>query len=174
MRLVQVVKTSAPRKTDAFDISLVQRRLDAIPPQLISQRAIDCKQYARALFHLEPHILRQKEDKDSSAASIQQELESLQHIYAQIDEPDGLEGVSANLKVIDLNQQILSHRKAGRWSRAQTWCEVQLAEDPHNLDVQLNLLTCLKQSGQYGKDWAPCQLGEISEQLLTVKHQMCF
>lgn len=173
MRLVQVVKTSAPRKTDVVDISLVQLRLDAIPPQLISQRAIDCKQYARALFHLEPHILRQKEDKDSSAASIRQELESLQHIYAQIDEPDGLEGVSANLKVIDLNQQILSHRKAGRWSRAQTWCEVQLAEDPHNLDVQLNLLTCLKQSGQYGKDWAPCQL-EISEQLLTVRRQMCF
>lgn len=152
MRLVQVVKNSGPRKTEMVDITPIQQRLDAIPPRLISQRAIDCKQYARALFHLEPHILRQKEDKNASAESIQEELESLQHIYAQIDEPDGLEGVSANLKVIDLNQQILSHRKAGRWSRAQTWCEVQLAEDPSNLDVQLDLLTCLKESGQYGEE----------------------
>lgn len=167
MRLVQAVKSSAQRKTDIVDVKLIQHRLDDIPPRLISQRAIDCKQYARALFHLEPHIIRQKEDGDGSAESVQQDFESLQHIYAQIDEPDGLEGVSANLKVIDLNQQILSHRKAGRWSRAQTWCEVQLAEDPNNIDVQLNLLTCLKESGQYGKyqsytNWSS------HKQLLTV------
>lgn len=135
---------------------MIQERLDAIPPELIAQRAIDCKQYARALFHLEPHILHQKEELGDAAVEVQQALDSLQHVYAQIDDPDGLEGVSVNLKVIDLNQQILSHRKAGRWSRAQTWCEVQLAEDPTNVDVQLDLLTCLKESGQYGKYSALC------------------
>ncbi|KUI73457.1 Protein kinase rad3 [Cytospora mali] len=149
MRWLQLKKSSAPRKPDEVKISLIQRRLDAIPPELVSQRAIDCKQYARALFHLEPHILRQKEEQGDNADGIQQALDSLQHVYAHIDEPDGLEGVSANLKVIDLNQQVLSHRKAGRWSRAQTWCEVQLAEDPTNVDVQLDLLTCLKESGQH-------------------------
>lgn len=109
------------------------------------------------MFHLEPHILRQKEKLGDETDSVQQALDSLQHVYTQIDEPDGLEGVSANLKVIDLNQQILSHRKAGRWSRAQTWCEVQLAEDPTNVEVQLDLLTCLKESGQYGEcfDYVP-------------------
>lgn len=150
MRWLQL-KKSAPRKGDEDNIALIQQRLDAIPPELLSQRAIDCKQFARALFHLEPHILRQKEEQGGNADSIQQALDALQHVYAEIDEPDGLEGVSANLKVIDLNQQVLSHRKAGRWSRAQTWCEVQLAEDPTNVDVQLDLLTCLKESGQHGK-----------------------
>lgn len=139
-------------KTDENNLVLIQKRLDSIPPELVSQRAIDCKQYARALFHLEPHILRQQEEHGNDAENIQQALDSLQNVYAHIDEPDGLEGVSANLKVIDLKQQILSHRKAGRWSRAQTWCEVQLAEDPHNTDVQIDLLTCLKESGQYGKN----------------------
>lgn len=152
MRWLQLKKSSALRKPDEANISLIQQRLDAIPPELVSQRAIDCKQYARALFHLEPHILRQKEEQGDNADSIQKALDSLQHVYAHIDEPDGLEGVSANLKVIDLNQQVLSHRKAGRWSRAQTWCEVQLAEDPTNVDVQLDLLTCLKESGQHGKN----------------------
>lgn len=145
-------KSSAPKKTDEAKISLIQQRLDAIPPGLVSQRAIDCKQYARALFHLEPHILRQRDEVGDNTEDMQRALESLQHVYTQIDEPDGLEGVSANLKVIDLNQQILSHRKAGRWSRAQAWCELQLAEDPNNADVQLDLLTCLKESGQYGNN----------------------
>lgn len=129
---------------------LIQKRLDAIPPELVYQRAIDCKQYARALFHLEPHIIRQKEKFGDEAASVRRARDTLQYVYAQIDEPDGLEGVSVNLKVIDLKQQILSHKKAGRWSRAQAWCEVQLAGDPNNADVQLDLLTCLKESGQYG------------------------
>lgn len=151
MRFQQVKRTSRLSKMDENNLVLIQNRLDSIPPELVSQRAIDCKQYARALFHLEPHILRQQEEHGDGAENIQQALDSLQHVYAHIDEPDGLEGVSANLKVIDLKQQILSHRKAGRWSRAQTWCEVQLAEDPHNIDVQIDLLTCLKESGQYGK-----------------------
>ncbi|KAJ0123315.1 protein kinase rad3 [Diaporthe amygdali] len=149
MRFLQLKRSSRLSKTDENNLALIQKRLDSIPPELVSQRAIDCKQYARALFHLEPHILRQQEEHGDDAENIQQALDSLQHVYAHIDEPDGLEGVSANLKVIDLKQQILSHRKAGRWSRAQTWCEVQLAENPHNIDVQIDLLTCLKESGQY-------------------------
>lgn len=149
MRFLQVKRSSRLSKADENNLVLIQKRLDSIPPELVSQRAIDCRQYARALFHLEPHILRQQEQHGDAAENIQQALDSLQHVYAHIDEPDGLEGVSANLKVIDLKQQILSHRKAGRWSRAQTWCEVQLAEDPNNVDVQIDLLTCLKESGQY-------------------------
>lgn len=151
MRFLQVKRTHRLSKADENNLTLIEKRLDSIPPELVSQRAIDCKQYARALFHLEPHVLRQQEEHGDNAENIQQALDSLQHVYAHIDEPDGLEGVSANLKVIDLKQQILSHRKAGRWSRAQTWCEVQLAEDPHNIEVQVDLLTCLKESGQYGK-----------------------
>lgn len=151
MRFLQVKRTHRLSKADENNLALIEKRLESIPPELVSQRAIDCKQYARALFHLEPHVLRQQEEHGDNAENIQQALDSLQHVYAHIDEPDGLEGVSANLKVIDLKQQILSHRKAGRWSRAQTWCEVQLAEDPHNIEVQVDLLTCLKESGQYGK-----------------------
>ncbi len=78
-------------------------------------------------------------------------LSELQQIYTQIDEPDGLEGISAQLAVLDLNQQVLSHRKAGRWTAVQSWCEMRLAEAPDNIDAQVDLLTCLKESGQHGK-----------------------
>ncbi|KAK8061288.1 hypothetical protein PG994_007654 [Apiospora phragmitis] len=126
----------------------VQIILDSIPAELISKRAVECKAYSRALFHLEQHI-RQVEAHAMGGGERERLLQRLQDIYTQIDEPDGLEGISAHLKVLDINQQILSHRKAGRWAEAQTWYEIKLAENPENVDIQIDLLTCLKESGQH-------------------------
>lgn len=78
-------------------------------------------------------------------------MKRLQDIYAHIDEPDGLEGLSARLQILDIDQQVLGHRKAGRWTAAQTWYEIRLAAEPDNSDVQHDLLTCLKQTGQHGE-----------------------
>ena len=73
-------------------------------------------------------------------------------LKSNVDEPDGLDGISAHLQVLDLNQQILSHRKAGRWTAVQNWYEIKLAKEPANTDAQIDLLHCLKQAGQHGKD----------------------
>lgn len=130
-------------------VQRIRTVLDGISAELISQRAIDCNEYSRALFHLEQHaqkMERSKRDPGDRARLFGQ----LQDIYANIDEPDGLEGISAHLHVLDINQQILSHKKAGRWAAAQTWYEIQLAEKPDNVDVQMDLLNCLKQAGQHG------------------------
>ncbi|KAI3544873.1 phosphatidylinositol 3 [Colletotrichum filicis] len=129
-------------------IGRVQELLNTIPPVLISQRAMDCREYPRALFHLEQHA-QQMEVDNSDPRQKTLLLEQLQDIYTQIDEPDGLEGISAHLHVLDINQQILSHKKAGRYTAAQTWYEIKLAEEPDNIDVQIDLLNCLKQSGQH-------------------------
>ncbi|KAI0173613.1 phosphatidyl inositol 3-kinase [Hypoxylon sp. FL1284] len=149
MRWLQLKRTHTqlgPRDIAAMD--QVQKVLDSIPAELISQRAVDCKSYSRALFHLEQHI-RQADEQNQNANERDRLLQRLQDIYTQIDEPDGLEGLSAHLHVLDVNQQVLSHRKAGRWAAAQTWYEIKLAEDPDNIDVQIDLLTCLKESGQH-------------------------
>jgi serine/threonine-protein kinase ATR len=45
----------------------------------------------------------------------------------------------------------MEDRKAGRWTAAQSWYEIALAEKPNDIETQVNLLTCLKESGQYGK-----------------------
>ncbi|KAK9420883.1 putative Phosphatidylinositol 3 [Seiridium unicorne] len=149
MRWLQI-KRSRQSLTPQDDewMKRIQIILTSIPAELISQRAVDCKSYSRALFHLEQHI-REVDQKKTSSEDRERLLLRLQDIYAQIDEPDGLEGISAHLHVLDINQQILSHRKAGRWTEAQTWYEVKLAEDPDNVDVQIELLTCLKESGQH-------------------------
>jgi len=150
MRWVQEKRSSGKLSSAGREIvSRVQKILDGIPAELISQRATDCNEYARALFHLEQHA-QNAEQRKSAPGAHNRLLDRLQDIYANIDEPDGLEGISAHLHDLDINQQILSHKKAGRWDAAQTWYEMQLAEKPDNVDVQLDLLNCLKQAGQHG------------------------
>jgi serine/threonine-protein kinase ATR len=134
-------------------IQRVQDILSSVPAEMIAQRAIECKSYARALFHWEKHI---RETRTNLRGPVAQEkleplYERLQDIYTQIDEPDGIEGISAHLQILNIDQQILQHRSAGRWTAAQSWYELQLAERPDDRDIQVNLLSCLKESGQYGR-----------------------
>lgn len=130
-------------------IERVQSLLSSIPAEVISRRAVECQSYSRALFHWEQHI-RQVRETTSKELDMNPLLERLQEIYTQIDEPDGIEGISAHLHVLDIDQQILGHRKAGRWTAAQTWYEIKLAEEPDDVDIQVSLLHCLKESGQHG------------------------
>ncbi|KAL8413730.1 hypothetical protein RB594_005107 [Gaeumannomyces avenae] len=153
MRKVQITSQRDARQREPAapspEIKRVEQLIKAIPADLIARRAMDCGQYARALFNLEPHATKMRNNPEADKEETNRLLSELQYIYTQIDEPDGLEGISARLGVVDLNQQILSHRKAGRWSQAQAWYELRLAEEPNNVEVQLDLLTCLKESGQY-------------------------
>lgn len=134
-------------------IQSVETMLAVIPADVMSRRAVECKSYSRALFHWEQFI-RQKRERPNGTHSeddVEPLYERLQEIYTQIDEPDGIEGISEHLQVLNIDQQILEHRKAGRWTAAQSWYELLLTERPTDLDVQYNLLTSLKESGQYGK-----------------------
>ncbi|KAL4869315.1 hypothetical protein BDV12DRAFT_185211 [Aspergillus spectabilis] len=130
-------------------VKAVESLLGFIPPQVISKRAVECKSFSRALFHWEQYI-RQYTNRlqVQQPAGLDSLYEHLQNIYSQIDEPDGIEGISTHLHVLDIDQQILEHRKAGRWATAQSWYELQLEKDPDNIDAQWNLFTCLKESGQ--------------------------
>ncbi|KAK3330577.1 hypothetical protein B0H66DRAFT_579779 [Apodospora peruviana] len=148
MRWLQA-KRSQPgglKPKDQQSIEWVQEVIGSLDPELISRRAVDCNEYARALFFLEPHIEAIRKDDARESDRL---LQAIQDIYTQIDDPDGLEGVSAHLQRMDLNQQALNHRKAGRWTAAQTWYEIRLSESPENVDIQVDLLTCLKESGQH-------------------------
>lgn len=135
-----------------LQVSSVETLLALIPADVISRRAIECKSFSRALFHWEQYIRQEKQRHADSERDFDLEplYERLQEIYTQIDEPDGVEGISAHLHVLNIDQQILEHRKAGRWMAAQSWYEMELAEQPNDVDLQVNLLTSLKESGQHG------------------------
>jgi len=160
------VTARAPRSTLEADIEMAVTQIESvdrvlnlmIPAEVISRRAVECKSYARALFHWEDHIRQQKETASANRekSDLEPLYERLQDIYSQIDEPDGIEGISASLQVLNIDQQVLEHRKAGRWTAAQSWYEMLLSEKPNDLSVQFNLLLSLKESGQHGKSMWPC------------------
>ena len=145
--------SEAEQERDVMEISSVEAVLTTVPADVISRRAVECKSFSRALFHWEQFIRQQNDQRQvaQNPASLEPLYERLQVIYTQIDEPDGIEGISSHLHVLNIDQQILEHRKAGRWTAAQSWYELQLTGSPNDLDVQYNLLTSLKESGQYGK-----------------------
>ncbi|KAI9721086.1 MAG: hypothetical protein M1812_002567 [Candelaria pacifica] len=132
-------------------IGSVEQVLSTIPAEVISQRAMECNSFARALFHWEQYIRQQKSKRSTyeEPRSLEPLFEHLQDIYTKIDEPDGIEGISAHIHILNIDQQILEHRKAGRWTAAQSWYEILLAKEPENTDIQVSLLTCLKESGQH-------------------------
>lgn len=140
------------QEASLLQIQKIDSVLNIIPAEVISRRAVECRSYARALFHWEQYIRQQKYKyrKTEWKNGLENLYERLQDIYTQIDEPDGIEGISAHLQVLNIDQQILEHRKAGRWTAVQGWYELLLSEQPDNLDVQLNLLTSLKESCQHG------------------------
>ena len=134
-------------------IRSVEKLLEMIPAEVISRRAVECGSFARALFHWEQYIRQQREIANAAKEkpNLEPLYERLQDIYTQIDEPDGIEGISANLQVLNIDQQIIEHRKAGRWTAAQSWYELKLSERPDDVNIQFDLLTSLKESGQHGE-----------------------
>ena len=154
----------------SLQISNVEALLSQIPADVISRRATECKSFSRALFHWEQYIRQERQKHIELSREFDPEplYDRLQDIYTQIDEPDGVEGISAHLHVLNLDQQILEHRRAGRWTAAQSWYEMSLNERPKEPEIQYNLLTCLKESGQYGKSRRP----HIQNERSLMKTQM--
>lgn len=129
----------------------VEILLSSIPPEVISKRAVECKSFSRALFHWEQYIRQWKtQHSKQGGAAVEPLYQRLQDIYSRIDEPDGIEGISSHLHVLNIDQQVLEHRKAGRWATAQSWYELQLEKEPNDSEAQWGLLACLKESGQQG------------------------
>ncbi|KAK4982063.1 serine/threonine-protein kinase M1 [Elasticomyces elasticus] len=132
-------------------VQAVEQILRRIPADVLARRAVDCRCYARALFHWERFMRQEGITSQSPSSSPKHEAlyERLQNIYTQIDEPDGLEGISAHLHILNPEQQVLEHRRAGRWSAAHNWYEMELAKKPENEELQLNVLACLRDAGEY-------------------------
>lgn len=127
----------------------VEQLLARIPQALMADASYRCKAYARALLHFEQHVRQERADKDEAA--LQPLYAKLQKIYAHLDEPDGMEGISAKFLTPTLEQQILEHESAGRWTAAQTCYEVSLQRDPSKLVYHIGLMNCSKNLGHMGE-----------------------
>jgi serine/threonine-protein kinase ATR len=128
---------------EKLQISRVEQILVAIPPRVIAIRAEECKSFSRAVFHYEEDM------RQIDIADVDTQLKQLQAVYEQINEPDAIEGISARLRTIDLSQQVLDHKRSGRWAAALSYYEIAVQEKPDDVKTHIDLLSCLKASSQY-------------------------
>ncbi|RDX53828.1 hypothetical protein OH76DRAFT_1342536 [Lentinus brumalis] len=126
----------------------VESILATIDEGLMAKAAFQCKAYARTLMHVEQVILLQRE-RNAPATDLQRNYDHLHEIYAHLDQPDGMEGVSTMILSPTLEHQIRQHESTGRWTSAQSCWEVRLQHEPENLDYHLGLLRCLRNLGHY-------------------------
>lgn len=130
--------------------------LSSIPRELVARAALQCKAFARSLMSFEGQIFDLNAN-DATEADLQPYYEHLHEIYANLDEPDGMEGISALVLSPSLEHKIRQHESTGRWTSAQSCWEVKLQSNPNNLDYHTGLLRCLRNLGHYGQRF--CSLG---------------
>ena len=135
--------------TDAEEQLLkVDSVLTSIDQSLMAKAALQCKAYGRALMSFEQQILALR--NDGVNADLHDHYERLHEIYAHLDQPDGMEGVSTLILSPSLEHQIRQHESTGKWTSAQSCWEVRLQRSPNDLQSHLGLLRCLKNLGHYG------------------------
>src|SRR5258707_15039118 len=101
---VRVVRQEIAKKSEAGkrvrggvnleeQLSRVDSILSSIDQTLMAKAAFKCKAFARSLMNFEQRIVVMQE-RGTSGRQLPEYYEKLHEIYAQLDEPDGMEGVS--------------------------------------------------------------------------------
>lgn len=123
--------------------------LSNIDQNLMAKAALQCKAYARSLMNFEQQVLILRE-REAKGEVLYEHYERLHEIYAHLDEPDGMEGISTLILSPSLEHQIRQHESTGRWTSAQSCWEVRLQSSPDSLEYHLGLMRCLRNLGHYG------------------------
>jgi len=129
---------------------IVEGVLSSIETELMANAAMKSKAYARSLRNFEQRMVQLRKDGRSNS-ELQTYFERLHQIYAELDEPDGMEGVSTFVISPSLEHQIREHESTGRWTSAQSCWEVRLQQSPDDINLHLGLLKCLRNLGHYGE-----------------------
>ncbi|KAE8234278.1 hypothetical protein CF326_g676 [Tilletia indica] len=127
----------------------VESILVSIPEELMARASLRCKSYARALLSFESRVRVMKTEAGKADGDIQEYYANMHEIYANVDEPDGMQGVSTRILNPTLEHQIREHEMIGRWTSAQSCWEVKLQQEPESLESQIGLLRCLRSLGHF-------------------------
>ncbi|EFX01973.1 inositol kinase kinase [Grosmannia clavigera kw1407] len=134
-------------------VGQLERFLEAFPAEVLSQRAMYCRDYARAMFFLEPVAMAAVAETDTDGSGRRERAEAdLIDIYAQIDDPDCLSGImskAGSLMEMNTHRKALLEQKAGRWESATTWYLSDLSAEPDNMEIQARVLTCFLEAGHH-------------------------
>ncbi|XP_052796079.1 serine/threonine-protein kinase ATR-like isoform X2 [Mya arenaria] len=139
--LSQQIKAAGSQGETA--LSRVKGFLECIPQDKLAEASFQCKAYTRALMHYELHLKgKQKLTKE--------QLDFLQRLYRELDEPDGVQGVAAiRQSTPSLSEQILTYSgRLGCQVELQACYEQAIQNEPEDLSHHQGLLRCLMDLSQ--------------------------
>ncbi|VDB97094.1 unnamed protein product [Peniophora sp. CBMAI 1063] len=141
-------RRDAPIGSVADQISRVDSVVTSVDQNLVAEAAFRCKAYARSLMSFEQHVValraRQVPEKE-----LQHCYDRIHEIYSQLDDADGMAGISTLILEPSLEHQIREHESNGRWTSAQSCWELSLQQSPDSLTCHKGLLHCLRHLGHY-------------------------
>lgn len=140
-----------PAETVRKQKSRVDKALQQVPIELTAMAALRSRAFARSLRSWEERLAILERRGHRSKGELQLYYEYLHQIYAELNEPDGMEGISTKVICPSLEHQIREHESVGRWAAAQSCWELRLQRQPDELEFHLGLLRCLRNIGHYGK-----------------------
>ncbi|PWN18138.1 hypothetical protein BCV69DRAFT_274423 [Microstroma glucosiphilum] len=126
----------------------IESVIASISQELMARAALYCRAYARSLLNFEQR-LRTFRSSGKPDGELQTYYENLHTIYASLDEPDGMEGISTCIISPSLEHQIREHESTGRWTSAQSCWEVEIQSKPDDASNHVGLLRCLRNLGHY-------------------------
>lgn len=150
MRRVRLVHAKSSKRSRLKEaLGDVQSVMDNISQELTAQASLQCHAYPRSLLNFEYRIRSLRATAPQSDTQLQELYETMHEIYAQLDDPDGMEGISTKVFAPSLEHQIREHESTGRWTDAQSCWEVELQQRPNDAHLHLGLLRCLRSLGHY-------------------------
>ncbi|PKI83205.1 non-specific serine/threonine protein kinase [Malassezia vespertilionis] len=149
MRRVRLMHSRSSRRGHWKEaLADVQSVMDNISQERMAQASLQCHAYTRSLLNFEYRIRDLRQLPDTTPQQ-QRYLETVHEIYANLDDPDGMEGISTCVFAPSLEHQIREHESTGRWTDAQSCWEVELQQRPDDAHLHLGLLRCLRSLGHY-------------------------
>ncbi|XP_075220340.1 serine/threonine-protein kinase Tor [Lycorma delicatula] len=137
-----------------------------LDPQLLGERAIHCRAYAKALHY------KEEEFHKGPTSQVLEALISINNKLQQKEAAAGLLEYVMTHQGEQLKVQERWYEKLHNWEKALNAYEERLTENPHDIELMLGQMRCMEALGEWGqlhniasKHWS--QIGESSRERMS-------
>lgn len=138
------------RRQENLKVLHMEQLLARIPALLMAERAFESAAYPRAIRYYEQHL----RENPKAQLDVMQRLRTM---YATMQDSDNLEGVSAHIPTLSVDQQVLEYEATSQWDAALA-CYNALPANEANVTA---MLECLHKSGRENEVLAELEGGTV-------------
>ncbi|GAM27893.1 hypothetical protein SAMD00019534_110690 [Acytostelium subglobosum LB1] len=131
-------------------INTIETFLGGIPELLLSSASLRCGALSSSLLHMESYIRKEIDTKNQSRELvINNNMTTLQKIYHDLNDIDGLVGLSLLNTNPSFDEKIMEFESRGAWSECFVYYSTACNNDPNNVQYKLGQLRSLFHLGHH-------------------------